>query len=193
MWPWSKKSNARDVAPTEIDLGSYKYSPGYIPVENTKLLLDLAQTSLQSQIEGVRQMLSRVGAILSQAVGLTTAAIGADYWVFTHKLEFYEVFIRAFVVFLTLSWVISGVLAMVGMIGAKFAAPGIHPEDGYTQDVLGQDIRAMHLWVVDIVVRTINAGRSESDKLKSYLNASIFFIVAAPTLALLLALLFCLI
>ena len=42
-----------------IMLGDDEKAAGYVHPENVKLLLDLTQASLQSQLDGVRQMFSR--------------------------------------------------------------------------------------------------------------------------------------
>ncbi len=164
----------------EFALGNDETQDGYVHPENIKLLLDLTQDALKSQIEGVRQMFSRLGTVLAQASALASASAGVVAWLITHPVADRPAwFTWAFVV-ASLCWTISGALAVAGMVGAKFGAPGMKPEEGYKQEVLSQNVRDMQLWVIKSHAATLTSGQVASDRLSRRLNAAIVILVAAP-------------
>jgi hypothetical protein len=58
-----KDADSRPIWP-EIVLGGDETQADYVHPENIKLLLDLTQDALKSQIEGVRQMFSRLSSLI---------------------------------------------------------------------------------------------------------------------------------
>ena len=163
-----------------IKLGDDEKKAGYVHPENIKLLLDATQDALKSQIEGVRQMFSRLGTILTQASALASASAGAAAWLITHPVPDRPAWITWAAILAAVLWTISGAAAIWGMQAAKFAAPGIDPTAGYRQDVLGQSVRDMQLWVITAHARTLAAGQTESDRIRKFLNGAIILLVAAP-------------
>ena len=95
--------------------------------------------------------------------------------------------ITAAVISAFLFWSLTGAVAIVGMAGAKFGAPGLSPRDGYKQDVLSQSVRDMQLWVIASHAGTLAAGQVASDRLRSFLNTAIVLLVAAPVISLAIA------
>ena len=168
----------------DIVLGDDASQADYVPPENVKLLLELTQDALQAQIEGVRQMFSRLGTVLSQASALASASAAAVFWLMTHPVADRPDWIVWALISATLFWTGSGALAVLGMAGAKFGTPGIDPREGYKQDVLGQSVRDMQLWVIASHAGTLRAGEKASGRLKSFLNGAIVLLVAAPLLSL---------
>jgi len=168
----------------DILLGDDDTQDDYVHPENIKLLLDLTQDALKSQIEGVRQMFSRLGTVLAQASTLASASAAAVFWLVTHPVADRPAWVTWIVVFTTIFWTISGASAVVGMVGAKFGAPGINPRDGYKQDVLSQSVRGMHLWIIKSHAGTLEEGAAASNSLRRFLNLAIFLLVAAPLLSL---------
>lgn len=166
-----------------IDLGEDADRQGYIHPDNVKLLLDQTENALKSQIEGVRQIFSRLGTILTQASALTSVSSGATLWLLTHPVSDRPAWISWTCALAALFWTLSGAVAVVGMRGAKFAGHGIHPEDGYKQIVLEQSVRDMQLWMIATLAGSLKDGREASDRLRDYLNASIMGLVAAPVAA----------
>ncbi len=183
-----KDADSRPIWP-EIVLGDDETQADYVHPENIKLLLDLTQDALKSQIEGVRQMFSRLGTVLAQASALASASAGVVAWLITHPVaDRPNWFTWAFVI-ASLCWTVSGAVAVIGMAGAKFGAPGIKLEEGYKQDVLSQSVRDMQLWVIKSHGNTLANGQTASDHLRRWLNAAIVILVAAPfpSLALIIA------
>lgn len=173
-----------DEAWPEIVLGDDETQADYVHPENVKLLLDLTQDALKSQIEGIRQMFSRLGTVLAQASALASASAAAVFWLITHPVTDRPAWITWAVIFTTLFWTVSGALAVGGMAGAKFGAPGISPREGYRQNVLSQSVRDMQLWVIESHAGTLTEGRAASNHLRWFLNAAIMLLVAAPLLSL---------
>ncbi len=168
----------------KIVLGDDETQADYVHPENVKLLLDLAQDALKSQIEGVKQMFSRLGTVLAQASALASASAAAVFWLITHPVADRPAWVIWAVIFATSFWTASGISAVWGMAGAKFGAPGISPREGYKQDVLSQNVRDMHLWVIASHAGTLTKGQTASDQLRWFLNAAIMFLVAAPMFSL---------
>ena len=164
----------------DFELGNDETQPDYIHPENIKLLLDLTEEALKSQIEGVRQMFSRLGTVLAQASALTSISFAAAFWLLTHPVIDRPAWITLATVLAGIIWTASGALAVFGMIAAKFGAPGISPEEGYKQDVLSQSVREMQLWVIKSHGGTLAAGQKASDRVGKLLNGSIAILVAAP-------------
>jgi len=171
----------------EIKLGDDESQPDYVHPENVKLLLELTEDSLKSQIEGVRQMFSRLGTVLTQASALASASAAAVFWLITHPIADRPACVIWALILAGLFWTTSGAFAVVGMAGAKFGAPGIDPKDGYKQDVLSQRVRDMRLWVIASHGGTLAKGQVASDRLRCLLNAAITLLVAAPLLSLAIA------
>ena len=164
----------------EFALGNNETQAGYVHPENIKLLLDLTQDALKSQIEGVRQMFSRLGTVLAQASALASASASVVAWLIIHPVADRPAwFTWAFVV-AALCWTVSGALAVAGMVGARFGAPGMTPEEGYKQEVLSQSVRDMQLWVIKSHAGTLTNGQAASNRVRRLLNAAIVILVAAP-------------
>lgn len=172
-----------DEAWPDIQLGENETQIDYIHAENIKLLLDLTQDALKSQIEGVRQMFSRLGTVLAQASALSSASFAASFWLITHPVAGRPAWIIWTVLLVGLFWTVSGAIAIGGMMGAKFGAPGIDPREGYRQDVLGLSVRDMQLWGIQSHTGTLEAGHAASNRLRKCLNAAILLLVAAPPLS----------
>jgi hypothetical protein len=168
----------------KIVLGDDENEPGYVHPDNIKLLLDGTEKALQSQIEGVRQMFSRLGTVLTQASTLASLSAGGVFWLAMHPAPDRPSWVLLSLFFATICWTVSGGLAVIGMIGAKFAAPGLNPEDGLTQNVLSQSVRDMRIWAIETNAGSIQAGRLASDKLRSCLNAAVVTLVGAPLVSL---------
>ena len=167
----------------EIEFKDDEKDPDYVPAENVRLLLDLTQEKLKSQLDGVRQMFSRSGSILTQASTLASASAGAVFWLLTHNLADGPRWIIWTLVIATTIWATSAGFAALAMAGAMFAAPGMHPRDGYRQDVLGQSVPRMQLWLIESLAGTLDKGHVASDRLRNNLNIAILFLVAAPVVA----------
>ena len=173
-----------DEAWPEIILGDDESKADYVHPENTKLLLDLTQDALKSQIEGVRQMFSRLGTVLAQASALASASAAAAFWLISHPIPDRPAWITAAVISASLFWSLTGAVAILGMAGAKFGAPGLSPREGYKQDVLSQSVRYMQLWVIASHAGTLAQGQVASNRLRSFLNTAIVLLVAAPVISL---------
>jgi hypothetical protein len=171
----------------DFDLGDDEKDPNYVHPDNIKLLLDLTEESLKSQIEGVRQMFSRLGTVLAQASALTSVALGAALWLLTHPVSGRPAWITLATMLAGIIWTASGAFAVFGMVAAKFGAPGISPEEGYKQDILSQSVRDMQLWVIKSHGGTLAAGQVASDRVGKLLNRAIALLVAAPLLAIIAA------
>lgn len=163
-----------------IDLSKDEGDPDYVPPENIKLLLDATQAALQSQIEGVRQMFSRLGTVLSQASALASGSAGVVCWLLTHPVNDRPAWLTIVFILAALLWSVSGGVAVIGMAGAKFGAPGIAPREGYKQEVLSQSVRDMQLWVIKSHSGTIFEGGKASDRLRWCLNTAITTLVVTP-------------
>jgi hypothetical protein len=148
----------------DFELGDDDKDPNYIHPENIKVLLDLTEESLKSQIDGVRQMFSRLGTVLAQASALTSVAFAAAFWWLTHPVSDRPAWITLATILAGVIWTGSGALAVFGMVAAKFGAPGISPEEGFKQDVLSQSVREMQLWVIKSHGGTLAAGQVSSDR-----------------------------
>jgi len=170
----------------DILLGDDDTQDNYVHPENTKLLLDLTQDALKSQIEGVRQMFSRLGTVLAQASTLASASAAAVFWLLTHPVTDRPAWVTWIVIFAAVFWTISGISAAVGMAGVKFGAPGINPREGYKQDVLSQSVRDMQLWVIASHAATLRDGARASGNLSHFLNLAISLLVLSPLLSLIL-------
>ena len=167
----------------EIARGEDDTQDDYVHPENVALLLELTQDALKSQIEGVRQMFSRLGAVLTQASALTSASAAAVFWLITHPVTDRPAWMIWVVIVATFLWTASGALAVGGMAGAKFGAPGISPREGYRQDVLSQSVREMQLWVIASHSGTLVEGQKASDRLRWFLNGAIALLIATPLLS----------
>jgi hypothetical protein len=174
---------AKEIVWPDFELGDDETDPNYIHPENIKLLLDLTEESLKSQIDGVRQMFSRLGTVLAQASALTSVAFAAAFWLLTHPVSDRPAWITLATILAGVIWTGSGALAVFGMVAAKFGAPGISPEEGFKQDVLSQSVRDMQLWVIKSHGGTLAAGQVSSDRVGRLLNGSIALLVVAPILS----------
>lgn len=168
----------------EIVLGDDEAQVDYVHPENVKLLLELTQDALKSQIEGVKQMFSRLGTVLTQASALASASAAAAFWLITHPVADRPNWVIWVVIIATLFWTASGALALTGMAGASFGALGVDPREGYKQDVLSQSVRNMQLWVIKSHAGTLSNGQTASNRLRCRLNGAIVLLVAAPLLSL---------
>ena len=164
----------------EFALGDNETQDGYVHPENIKLLLDLTQDALKSQLEGVRQMFSRLGTVLAQASALASGSAGVVAWLFTHPVADRPAWFTWVFVIASLCWTASGAVAVAGMAGTKLGAPGMKPEEGYKHAVLSQSVRDMQLWVIKSHAGTLKNGQAPSDRLRRLLNAAIIILVAAP-------------
>lgn len=164
----------------EIVLGDDETQADYVHPENITLLLDLTQDALKSQIEGVRQMFSRLGTVLAQASALASASAALVAWLITHPVADRPAWFTGAFFLASLFWTASGAIAVKSMAGAKFGAPGIEPKEGYKQDVLSQSVRDMQLWVIESHAGTLAEGQIASDCLRRSLNTAIMILVAAP-------------
>ena len=132
-------------------------------------------------------MFSRLGTVLTQASTLTGASAAAAFWLVTHPAVPRPLWTSLATVFAVLLWTASGALAVLGMRGAKLGAVGIDPREGYRQNVLGQDIRDMQLWVIKSHGLTLEAGHAASNRVRRYLNWAIALLIAAPIMSCVLA------
>ncbi len=164
----------------KIVLGNDETQAGYVHPGNIQLLLDLTQDALKSQIEGVRQMFSRLGTVLAQASALASASAAAVIWLITHPVADRPAWFTWAFFLALLCWTASGAMAVAGMVGAKFGVPGIDPKEGYKQDVLSQSVRDMQLWVIQSHAGTLADGQTASDRVRRFLNAAIVILLAAP-------------
>lgn len=173
----------KEISWPDFELGDDEKDYNYIHPENIKLLLDLTEDSLKSQIDGVRQMFSRLGTVLAQASALTSVAFAAAFWLLTHPVSDRPAWITLATILAGFLWTGSGVLAVFGMVAANFGAPGISPIEGFKQDILSQSVREMQLWVIKSHGGTLAAGQIASDRLRGLLNGSISLLVLAPILS----------
>ena len=177
----------KEITWPEVDLGDDENQPDYVHPENVKLLLELTEESLKSQIEGVRQMFSRLGTILAQASTLTSVAFAAAFWLLTHPVTDRPAWMTWATILAGMLWTGSGAIAVFGMVAAKFGAPGITLEDAYKQNVLSQSVREMQLWVIKSYGGTLATGQVASDRVRTLLNGAISLLVAAPAISLIVA------
>ncbi len=178
------KSN--DEAWPSIVLGDDEKLAGYVHSDNIKLVMSLTQEGLKSQIDGVRQMFTRLGTVLTQASTLANTSFAITAWLVTHPVVDRPAWFTWIFGVAGTFWSISGALAVAGMAGAKFGAPGINPRDGYKQDVLSQGVRDMQLWAIESLAVTLADGEEASDEVRRHLNSALMLLVGAPLFSLVL-------
>lgn len=179
--------NSKDLDKNQINWETFPLDDGndsenYIPPENIKVLLELAKAGLQSQIEGVRQIFSRMSTILTQAIALSTGAIGFLSYLISHANPDRPKWFTVGCFMVTASWILSAAVAFIGMAGTRFGTPGIDPRCGLKQDVLTQTENQMNVWAIKSMAGTYICGAGASRILARYLNFSIFFILFGPAL-----------
>lgn len=148
LLPWGRGVQASEYDWPELVLGENPADETYISQENVKLLLDQAENALKSQLEGTRQIFSRLGTVLTQASTLASASFGVTYWLFSHPVDDRSFWITLAFITAALFWTLAGVFAVIGMTAIPLGAPGINISDGYKQNILDLDVRRMQLWMI---------------------------------------------
>ena len=158
QYPWSKAKNA--LPWPDLDLEN-------INRENLKLVMELSEKALETQVAGFRIQLDRCGKILAQSVTLATALIGAAGFFLSKNLHSHPGIAIAIAAVFCIA---SAIASSFSMLPVRLTERGIRPFDIYQQDKLNESDKQMYAWVIE------NTGNSLSynDRLVKGLSAKLF-------------------